>query len=47
LKALLIHPQVILPVTAGKLDLRTWQCVFYAEFDGQRDKRVLVKAYGE
>ncbi|MCE3237893.1 MAG: hypothetical protein K0R24_874 [Gammaproteobacteria bacterium] len=47
LKALLIHPQVILSITAGKLDLGTWQRVFYAEFDGQRDKRVLVKVMGE
>jgi secondary thiamine-phosphate synthase enzyme len=47
LKALLIHHQVILPVTSGKLDLGTWQRVFYAEFDGQRDKRVLVKVMGE
>ena len=47
LKALLIHHQVILPVTAGKLDLGTWQRVFYAEFDGQRDKRVIVKILGE
>ncbi|HEV8524088.1 MAG TPA: secondary thiamine-phosphate synthase enzyme YjbQ [Terriglobales bacterium] len=34
LKALLIHHQVILPLTAGKLDLGTWQRVFYSEFDG-------------
>jgi secondary thiamine-phosphate synthase enzyme len=47
LKALLIHHQVILPVTAGKLDLGTWQRVFYAEFDGQRAKRVIVKVMGE
>ena len=47
LKALLIHHQVILPVTAGKLDLGTWQRVFYAEFDGQRAKRVLIKVMGE
>jgi len=47
LKAILVHHQVILPVTAGKLDLGTWQRVFYAEFDGQRDKRVLVKVMGE
>ena len=47
LKALLIHHQVILPVTSGKLDLGTWQRVFYAEFDGQRSKRVLVKVMGE
>ena len=43
LKALLIHHQVILPVTNGKLLLGTWQRVFYAEFDGQRRKRVIVK----
>lgn len=47
LKALLMHYQVLLPVTAGKLDLGTWQRVFYAEFDGQREKRVLVKVMGE
>jgi len=47
LKALLIHHQVIVPITAGKLDLGTWQRIFYAEFDAQRDKRVIVKAMGE
>jgi secondary thiamine-phosphate synthase enzyme len=47
LKALLIHHEVIVPVTAGKLDLGTWQRIFYAEFDGQRDKRVIVKVMGE
>lgn len=47
LKAILVHHQVILPVTKGKLDLGTWQRVFYAEFDGQRSKRVLVKVMGE
>lgn len=47
LKALLIHHEVILPVTSGKLDLGTWQRVFYAEFDGQRSKRVIVKVMGE
>jgi secondary thiamine-phosphate synthase enzyme len=47
LKALLIHHEVIVPVTAGKLDLGTWQRVFYAEFDGRRDKRVIVKVMGE
>ena len=47
LKALLIHHQVILPLTAGKLDLGTWQRVFYSEFDGQRPKRVIVKVMGE
>jgi secondary thiamine-phosphate synthase enzyme len=47
LKALLIHHEVIVPVTAGKLDLGHWQRIFYAEFDGQRDKRVIVKIMGE
>jgi len=47
LKALLIHHEVTLPITAGKLDLGTWQRIFYAEFDGQRDKRVIVKVMGE
>lgn len=47
LKAILVHHQVILPVSAGKLDLGTWQRVFYAEFDGQRSKRVIVKVMGE
>src|SRR3984885_11920817 len=46
LKALLIHHEVIVPVTAGELDLGTWQRVFYAEFDGQRDKRVIMKSNG-
>ena len=47
LKALLVHHQVILPVTGGKLLLGTWQRVFYAEFDGQRSKRVVVAVMGE
>ncbi len=47
LKALLIHHEVIVPITAGKLDLGTWQRIFYAEFDGRRDKRVIVKVMGE
>jgi secondary thiamine-phosphate synthase enzyme len=47
LKAILVHHQVILPITAGRLDLGTWQRVFYAEFDGQRAKRVLIKIIGE
>ena len=47
LKALLIHHQVIVPITAGKLDFGPWQRIFYAEFDGQRSKRVVVKVMGE
>jgi len=47
LKRTLVHHQVILPVTAGVLDLGPWEQVFYAEFDGQRKKRVVVKVLGE
>jgi secondary thiamine-phosphate synthase enzyme len=43
----LIHHQILVPITRGKLDLGTWQQVFYAEFDGRRRKRVIVKAMGE
>lgn len=47
LKNLLIHHQVIVPITEGKLDLGPWQQIFYAEFDGRRPKRVVVKAMGQ
>ncbi len=47
LKSLLIHHEVIVPVTQGRLDFGPWQQIYYAEFDGQRRKRVLVKAVGE
>ncbi|HEQ98219.1 MAG TPA: YjbQ family protein [candidate division Zixibacteria bacterium] len=47
LKALLMHYQVLLPITEGKLDLGPWQQVYYAEFDGKRRKRVIIKAIGE
>ena len=47
LKNLIIGHQVIVPVTKGKLDLGPWQQVFYAEFDGRRRKRVLIKVMGE
>ena len=46
LKNLILHHQVILPITAGQLDLGPWQQVFYAEFDGQRQKRIVVKVMG-
>ena len=46
LKRTIMHHQVILPVTSGKLDLGPWEQVFYAEFDGQRKKRVVVKVMG-
>ena len=47
LKRTVMHHQVILPITAGKLDLGPWEQVFYAEFDGCRRKRVVVKIIGE
>ena len=47
LKNLLIGHEVIVPVTNGKLDLGTWQQIYYAEFDGQRRKRLLIKVMGE
>ncbi len=47
LKSLLVHHEVIVPVTKGRMDLGPWQRVFYAEFDGQRDKRLIVKVMGE
>jgi secondary thiamine-phosphate synthase enzyme len=47
LKSMLVHHEVIVPVTKGKMDLGPWQRVFYAEFDGQRDKRVIVKVLGD
>ncbi len=47
LKNLLVHHQVIIPITGGRLDLGPWQTIFYAEFDGQRRKRVVVKVMGE
>ena len=47
LKSLLVHHEVILPITNGSLDLGPWQQVYYAEFDGQRRKRVIIKAVGE
>ena len=47
LRALTIGHQVIVPVTAGKLDFGPWQRVFYGEWDGQRKKRLLIKVLGE
>ena len=46
LKSLLVHHEVIVPVTNGRMDLGPWQRIFYAEFDGQRDKRIIVKVLG-
>ncbi len=47
LKNLLMHSQVVLPITNGKIDLGPWQQVYYAEFDGRRKKRVIIKIIGE
>lgn len=47
LKSLLMHHEVIVPVTAGKLDFGPWQQIYYAEFDGQRRKRIIIKVMGE
>lgn len=47
LKNLLLHHQVILPITRGRIDFGPWQRLFYVEFDGQRSKRVIVKVMGE
>ncbi|MEK6716806.1 MAG: secondary thiamine-phosphate synthase enzyme YjbQ [candidate division NC10 bacterium] len=47
LKNLLMHHEVVIPVTDGRLDFGPWQQVYYAEFDGQRAKRVIIKVMGE
>ena len=47
LKSLLMHHQVVVPITDGRLDLGPWQQVYYAEFDGCRRKRAVIKAIGE
>jgi len=47
LRNILIGHQITIPVTDGKLDLGQWQKVFYAEFDGQRSKRLVIKVMGE
>ncbi len=47
LKSILVHHEVIVPITNGKLDFGPWQQIYYAEFDGKRRKRVIVKVMGE
>lgn len=47
LKRTLVHHQATVPVTGGKPDLGPWEQIFYAEFDGRRKKRVVVKIIGE
>jgi secondary thiamine-phosphate synthase enzyme len=46
IKRQLMGQQVVVAVTAGRLDLGTWERVFYGEFDGRRQKRVLIKIIG-
>jgi len=46
LKRSILGHQVLVPVTGGKLDLGPWERVHYGEFDGQRPKRVILKAFG-
>ena len=47
LKRQLFGREVVVAITGGKLDFGTWEQIFYAEFDGMRKKRVLVKIIGE
>ena len=47
LKRTIMGHQVMVPITNGKLDLGPWEQIFYAEFDGQRKKRVIIKVMGE
>jgi secondary thiamine-phosphate synthase enzyme len=47
LRSLTVGHEVIVPVTEGRLDFGPWQRVFYGEWDGQRKKRVVIKALGE
>jgi secondary thiamine-phosphate synthase enzyme len=46
LKRTIMGHQVVVPITAGQLDLGPWEQLFYAEFDGRRKKRVIVKVMG-
>ncbi|HLD18679.1 MAG TPA: secondary thiamine-phosphate synthase enzyme YjbQ [Candidatus Nanoarchaeia archaeon] len=46
LKSMLVHHEIIVPITGGKLDFGPWQQIYYAEFDGQRRKRIIVKVIG-
>jgi secondary thiamine-phosphate synthase enzyme len=47
LKRSIMGREVVVAVTGGKLDFGTWETIFYGEFDGKRDKRVLIKIIGE
>jgi secondary thiamine-phosphate synthase enzyme len=47
IKRQIMGREVVVALTAGKLDLGTWEQIFYGEFDGRRRKRVLIKIIGE
>lgn len=47
LKRTIMGREAVVAITEGKLDFGTWEQIFYGEFDGRRDKRVLVKIIGE
>lgn len=47
LKRTVMGREVVVAVTAGRLDFGTWEQIFYGEFDGRREKRVLIKIIGE
>ena len=47
LKRTVMGREVVVAVTQGRLDFGTWEQIFYGEFDGRRDKRVLIKIIGE
>ncbi len=47
LKSLLVHHEVVVPITNGRLDFGPWQQIYYAEFDGRRKKRLIIKVMGE
>ncbi len=47
LKRSLMGREAVCAITAGRLDFGTWERIFYFEFDGKRDKRVLIKIIGE
>jgi len=47
LKRSIMGREVVVAITGGKLDFGTWEQIFYGEFDGKRNKRVLIKIIGE
>lgn len=47
LKRTVMGREAVVAITSGQLDFGTWEQIFYYEFDGKRDKRVLIKIIGE